>query len=85
MSSKDLPVYVYPTDLLKDKGELYMVHRPDRLVDILSLMRKNKIEPKILRMVVLPAPEAPKIIQNSPCSILNVTPSAALIVTSPIL
>ena len=39
------------SDLLKDKGELYMVHRPDRLVDILSLMRKNKIEPKILRMV----------------------------------
>ena len=39
------------SDLLKDKGEIYMVHRPDRLVDILSLMRNNKIEPKILRMV----------------------------------
>lgn len=38
-------------DLLKDKGEFYMVHRPDRLVDIISLMRKYKIEPKIIRMV----------------------------------
>ena len=38
-------------DLLKDKGEFYMVHRPERLVDILSLMRKYKIEPKILKMV----------------------------------
>ena len=39
------------SDLLKDKGEIYMVHRPDRLVDIFSLMRNNKLEPKILRMV----------------------------------
>lgn len=38
-------------DLLKDKGEFYMVHRPDRLVDILSLMRKYRIEPKVLRFV----------------------------------
>lgn len=38
-------------DLLKDKGEFYMVHRPERLADILSLMRKYKIEPKILKFV----------------------------------
>ena len=38
-------------DLLKDKGELYMVHRPERLVDILELMRKYRIEPKVLKMV----------------------------------
>ena len=38
-------------DLLKDKGEFYMVHRPERLVDILSLMRKYKIEAKILKFV----------------------------------
>ena len=37
--------------LLKDKGEFYMVHRPDRLVDILSSMRKYKIEPKEIRFV----------------------------------
>ena len=39
------------SELLKDKGEFYMVHRPERLVDILSIMRKNKIEPKILKMI----------------------------------
>ena len=28
-----------------------MVHRPDRLVDIIELMRKYKIEPKKIRFV----------------------------------
>ena len=38
-------------DMLKDKGEFYMVHRPERLVDIIYLMRKYKIEPKQIRFV----------------------------------
>lgn len=37
--------------LLKDKGSLYMVHRPDRLVDIIELLRKYKLEPKKIRFV----------------------------------
>lgn len=37
--------------LLKDFGEFYMVHRPERLVDILNIMRAKKIEPKKIRMV----------------------------------
>ena len=37
--------------LLKDKGTMYMVHKPERLVDILCLMRKYKVEPKVLRYV----------------------------------
>lgn len=37
--------------LLKDKGTLYMVHRPERLVDLMELMRKYKIEPKKIRFV----------------------------------
>ena len=49
-------------DLLKDKGEFYMVHRPERLVDILSLMRKYKIEPKVLRMVYSTENKPPKLI-----------------------
>ncbi len=49
-------------DLLKDKGEFYMVHRPERLVDILSLMRKYKIEPKILRLVYSNKNKEPKLI-----------------------
>jgi len=37
--------------LLKDKGEVYMVHRPDRLVDIVEIFRKNKLEIKRMRLV----------------------------------
>ncbi|MDQ2086366.1 tRNA1(Val) (adenine(37)-N6)-methyltransferase [Herbivorax sp. ANBcel31] len=37
--------------LLKPKGQLAMVHRPDRLVDIIWLMRKYSIEPKYMRFV----------------------------------
>lgn len=49
-------------DLLKDKGEFYMVHRPDRLVDILSIMRKYKIEPKVIRFVYSNKKSEPKLI-----------------------
>lgn len=49
-------------DLLKDRGEFYMVHRPERLVDILSLMRKYKIEHKILRFVYSDQNKEPKLI-----------------------
>ena len=37
--------------LLKDLGEFYMVHRPDRLEDIFYEMRKNKIEPKKIKFI----------------------------------
>ena len=47
--------------LLKDNGRMYMVHRPDRLVDIVTLMRKHKIEPKRIRMVHPSAGKAPNI------------------------
>lgn len=36
---------------LKDKGTMYMVNRPERLVDIMEFSRKYKMEPKELRMV----------------------------------
>ena len=49
-------------DLLKDKGEFYMVHRPERLVDILYLLRKYKIEPKELRFVYSNAKKPPKLV-----------------------
>ena len=38
-------------DMLKDKGDLYIVHRPERLVDLLSIMREYKIEPKRIKFV----------------------------------
>ncbi|MGO1369941.1 MAG: tRNA1(Val) (adenine(37)-N6)-methyltransferase [Senegalia sp. (in: firmicutes)] len=37
--------------LLKDNGSFYMIHRPYRLVDIIYLLRKYKLEPKILRFI----------------------------------
>ena len=48
--------------LLKDKGELYMVHRPERLVDIIYNMRKYKIEPKIIRFVFSNKNKEPKLV-----------------------
>ena len=37
--------------LLKNGGILGIVHRPERLIDILSIMRKYNIEPKKIRLV----------------------------------
>ena len=37
--------------ILKTNGEFFMVHKPERLVDIFCTMRKYKIEPKRIRFV----------------------------------
>ncbi|MBR0374230.1 MAG: methyltransferase [Mogibacterium sp.] len=37
--------------LLRQGGDFYMIHRPDRLVDVLSEMRTRGIEPKELQMI----------------------------------
>lgn len=37
--------------MLKSRGRLYMIHRPNRLVDLITTLRKYKLEPKKLRMV----------------------------------
>lgn len=50
------------SSLLKDKGEFYIVHRPERLVDILNLMRKYKIEPKLMQMVYSYHNKPPKLV-----------------------
>lgn len=48
--------------LLKQKGELFMVHRPSRLVDICCLGRKYKLEPKELCFVSPDISSPPNII-----------------------
>ena len=48
--------------LLKDKGSFYMVHRPDRLVDIIELLRKYKIEPKKIRFVYSTIEKEPSLV-----------------------
>lgn len=39
------------SNLLKDHGRFFMIHIPERLVDIFYYMRKYKIEPKSIRLV----------------------------------
>ena len=48
--------------LLKDKGTIFMVHRPERLADILEKMRKEKIEPKEIKFVYPKINEEPNLI-----------------------
>jgi len=48
--------------MLSVGGHFVMVHRPSRLTDILSLMRKYKIEPKRLRFVLPKINEEPSLI-----------------------
>ncbi|HCX61619.1 tRNA1(Val) (adenine(37)-N6)-methyltransferase [Sedimentibacter sp.] len=48
--------------LLKQYGRFYMVHRPDRLADIMCLLRKYRLEPKQIRFVHPRAAEKPNMI-----------------------
>ncbi|MCM0647109.1 tRNA1(Val) (adenine(37)-N6)-methyltransferase [Clostridium swellfunianum] len=48
--------------VLKDNGRMFMVHRPERLADILCTMRKHKIEPKTIRMIHPNTKKAPNIV-----------------------
>ena len=37
--------------LLNNNASFYMVHRPDRIADIIELLRKYKLEPKKIRFI----------------------------------
>lgn len=50
------------SQLLKDKGEFYMVHRAERLVDIMCVLRKYRLEPKNVRFVHSRQNEKPNLI-----------------------
>jgi len=41
--------------LLRSGGRFALVHRPDRLTDVMCAMRENKIEPKRLKTVFAPS------------------------------
>lgn len=68
--------------LLKVKGSFYMVHRPERLCDILSFMREERIEPKRLRMIHSYADRAPTLVlvEGQKCALpkLSVLPPLVL-------
>jgi len=55
-------VMIASKKLLKPGGKMFMVHRPDRLVDIICLLRQNSMEPKRLRFVHSKTETAPKMI-----------------------
>ena len=44
-------VFKCSSKILKQKGKLYLVHKPQRLVDLISLARKYNLEPKNIRFV----------------------------------
>lgn len=50
------------SSLLKDKGKLAMVHKPERLSEIIYLMKTNRIEPKRLQLVYPKENDAPCLI-----------------------
>jgi tRNA1Val (adenine37-N6)-methyltransferase len=37
--------------LLRTKGEFYMIHRIDRMIDVICALRENRLEPKEIRIV----------------------------------
>lgn len=50
------------SNMLSLGGDFWLVHRPDRLVDIFQALRNNNIEPKELQMVAPKAGEAANIV-----------------------
>lgn len=49
-------------NLLKDKGSFYMVHRPERLAEIIYKLKQNKLEPKIIKFVYSNVKSEPKLV-----------------------
>ncbi len=47
---------------LRKGGELYMIHRPERLADIMSFARDSGLEPKTMRMVCPCIGKAPNMV-----------------------
>ncbi|MGL4606993.1 MAG: tRNA1(Val) (adenine(37)-N6)-methyltransferase [Eubacteriaceae bacterium] len=44
-------ILIFSKRMLKDRGRLFLVHRPERLGDILTLLRQYKIEAKTIQLV----------------------------------
>lgn len=47
---------------LKQNGEMYIIHRPERLVDIIYYLKNNNIEPKEIRFVEPHSGEKPNMV-----------------------
>lgn len=55
-------IFKTSSNILKSKGKLYLVHKPDRLVDLFEIARKYKLEPKTVRFVHPTSNKAPSIV-----------------------
>lgn len=55
-------VFNTSSKLLKSKGKLYIVHKPDRLVDLFEIARKYNLEAKKIRFVHPTCSKAPTIV-----------------------
>ena len=51
LKNPDLPKAIARHEVLKPNGRFYMVHRPFRLVEIITTLEKYKLEPKRMRLV----------------------------------
>lgn len=49
-------IFIAAANLLKFRGKLYMVHKPERIADLISLARKYNLEPKEIQFLQ-PTPE----------------------------
>lgn len=55
-------LYAAAKVMLKNRGKMYLIHRPSRLVDIFFYARKHYLEPKNARLVVSKTGEEPKLV-----------------------
>ena len=55
-------IFKTSSSLLENKGKLYIVHKPERLADLISIARKYKLEPKKLKLVCPTINSAPSIV-----------------------
>lgn len=55
-------IYITASKLLKNRGKLYIVHKPERIVDLLSIARKYKLEAKSINILQPNKTKRPSII-----------------------
>lgn len=55
-------VFYSASKLLNTRGKLYMVHKPERLVDLLAIARENRLEAKKIRFVFPTVKSKPSIV-----------------------
>lgn len=55
-------IFKCSSKLLKQKGKLYLVHKPQRIPDLISVAREYKLEPKRMRLVYPTIDSKPSIV-----------------------